>query len=257
MSITELKFDIDRTSKNPLWLQIRDELYNCLILDELKPGQLIPNEKTLVELFGVSIGTIRKAVGVLEKEGFLIRKQGLGTFVYQHDNNNFLFEYFHYLPNGSDEKQHPNVEFVSFDTKKATKAEAAVLGISPGSPVFQIYNKLGLNKKFCIIDKIVIPQSKFPGLTEDIFKGRRNTVYNLYQNKFNIFITNCSEKLKAISSDEKISNLLNIPLNEPILKINRVAETYNNKTIELRTSYVHTSDIDYVQSQKSTLVEKI
>ena len=78
MSITDLKFDIDRDSKTPLWLQIRNELFNCLYRDELRPGQLIPNEKTLVELFNVSIGTIRKAVGMLEKEGFLIRKQGLG-----------------------------------------------------------------------------------------------------------------------------------------------------------------------------------
>ena len=51
MSITDLKFDIDRNSKTPMWLQIRNELFNCLYLDELRPGQLIPNEKTLVELF--------------------------------------------------------------------------------------------------------------------------------------------------------------------------------------------------------------
>ena len=257
MSITDQKFDIDRESKTPLWLQIRNELYNCLYRDELRPGQLIPNEKTLVQLFDVSIGTIRKAVGVLEKEGFLIRKQGLGTFVFQHDKSSFLFEYFHFALNGSNVKQSPNVEFISFATKKATKSEANEFGISAGSPVFQIYNKLGLNKKFYIIDKIVIPQSKFPGLTEEIFKGRGNTVYNLYQNKFNIFITNCSEKLKAISADEKISKLLNIPLNDPILKVDRVGQTYNNETIELRTSYVHTSDIDYIQSQNSTFGEAI
>ena len=110
MSITDLKFEIDRDSKTPLWLQIRNELFNCLYRDELRPGQLIPNEKTLVELFNVSIGTIRKAVGMLEKEGFLIRKQGLGTFVFQHDNSSFLFEYFHFALNGSDEKQSPVVE---------------------------------------------------------------------------------------------------------------------------------------------------
>ena len=46
MSITDLKFEIDRESKTPLWLQIRNELFNCLYRDELRPGQLIPNEKT-------------------------------------------------------------------------------------------------------------------------------------------------------------------------------------------------------------------
>jgi GntR family transcriptional regulator len=255
MSITDLKFDIDRNSKTPMWLQIRNELFNCLYLDELRPGQLIPNEKTLVELFNVSIGTIRKAIGVLEKEGILIRKQGLGTFVFQHDKNSFLFEYFHFALNGSEEKKNPNVELISFTTKKSNKSESKALKIPEGSNIYHIYNKLGLNKKFYIVDKIVISHAKFPSLTEEMFRNRTNTIYNLYQNKFNIFITNCSEKIKAISSNERISNLLNIELNSPILKIDRIGHTYHNEIIELRTSYVHTSDIEYIQSQNSMFGE--
>ena len=175
MSITDLKFEIDRDSKTPMWLQIRNELFNCLYRDELRPGQLIPNEKTLVELFNVSIGTIRKAIGVLEKEGILIRKQGLGTFVFQHDNNSFLFEYFHFGLNGSEEKKSPDVEMISFGVKKANKAESEALKIPSGGNVLQIYNKLGLNNKFYIVDKIVISQAKFPSLTEEMFKNRTNT----------------------------------------------------------------------------------
>ena len=89
MSLKDLKFSIDPNTKTPMWLQIRNELFDCLYKDILRPGQLIPNEKTLVEIFNVSIGTIRKAIGALEKEGILIRKQGLGTFVCQHDDPEF------------------------------------------------------------------------------------------------------------------------------------------------------------------------
>ena len=252
MSITDLQFNIDRDSKTPMWLQIRNELFNCLYRDELRPGQLIPNEKTLVDLFNVSIGTVRKAVGALEKEGFLIRKQGLGTFVFQHDKSTFHFAYFHFALNGTDEISYPEVEFISFETKKATKYEAKILNISPGSNVYQIFNKLGINKKNYIVDRIVISQAKFPMLTEEIFKNRTNTIYNLYQNKFNIFITNCSEKLKATSADKTVSALLNVKLDSPILRIERIGQTYHNETIELRTSFVHTDDIDYVNTQNST-----
>ena len=96
MSLTDLKFKIDPNIKTPMWLQIRNELFDCLYKDILRPGQLIPNEKTLVEIFNVSIGTIRKAIGALEKEGILIRKQGLGTFVCQHDDQSFLFKFFQF-----------------------------------------------------------------------------------------------------------------------------------------------------------------
>ena len=59
MSITDLTFNVDKDSKTPMWLQIRNELFNFLYRDELRPGQLIPNEKTLVELFNFLIGTVR------------------------------------------------------------------------------------------------------------------------------------------------------------------------------------------------------
>jgi GntR family transcriptional regulator len=41
-------------------------------------------------------------------------------------------------------------------------------------------------------------------------------------------------------------------LDSPILRIERIGQTYHNETIELRTSFVHTSDIDYVNTQNST-----
>ena len=76
MSITDLKFEIDRDSKTPLWLQIRNELFNCLYRDELRPGQLIPNEKTLVELFNVSIGPTK---GNIEGGLTTIEEKALGN----------------------------------------------------------------------------------------------------------------------------------------------------------------------------------
>jgi GntR family transcriptional regulator len=45
MSITDLKFDIDRESKTPLWLQIRNELFNCLYRDELRLVSSFPMKK--------------------------------------------------------------------------------------------------------------------------------------------------------------------------------------------------------------------
>ena len=70
MSITDLKFEIDRESKTPLWLQIRNELFNCLYRDELRPGQLIPNEKTLVELSMFQLEPFAKQLVCLKKRAF-------------------------------------------------------------------------------------------------------------------------------------------------------------------------------------------
>jgi GntR family transcriptional regulator len=56
----------------------------------------LPTEPDLARQLGVSRGTLRQAMGVLEQEGLLSRRQGLGTFVVQHTarlrnvlNNNY------------------------------------------------------------------------------------------------------------------------------------------------------------------------
>ena len=46
-----------------------------------KPGEQIPTEPQLCEMFGVSRITVRKAIDNLAKEGWLLRQQGRGTFV--------------------------------------------------------------------------------------------------------------------------------------------------------------------------------
>ena len=44
-------------------------------------GQRMANERSLAERFGISRGTIRHALGILENERLIVREQGRGTFV--------------------------------------------------------------------------------------------------------------------------------------------------------------------------------
>ena len=46
-----------------------------------KQGEAIPNELELADLFGVSQGTVRRALHELVSQGVLLRRQGKGTFV--------------------------------------------------------------------------------------------------------------------------------------------------------------------------------
>jgi GntR family transcriptional regulator len=88
-----------------------------------------------------------------------------------------------------------------------------------------------------------------------MYVNRNNTIYNLYQNKFNIFITDCSEKIRTVAASEETAKILDIDINTPLLRIDRIGYTYHNEIVEIRTSYVHTSDIDYVRPQFSALGE--
>jgi len=68
----------------PLWRQIRARIVRDLESAAWKPGEAIPSELDLAARFGVSQGTVRRAIDALADENLLVRRQGKGTFVATH-----------------------------------------------------------------------------------------------------------------------------------------------------------------------------
>ena len=60
---------------------VRDGLRRAVITGGYEPGSKLPNEDALADRFAVSRATIREAVRGLVEEGYLVRRQGSGTFV--------------------------------------------------------------------------------------------------------------------------------------------------------------------------------
>ena len=55
--------------------------------------------------------------------------------------------------------------------------------------------------------------------------------------------------------DKKISQMLGIEMGTPILKIERLGYTYHDEIVELRTSYVNTTEVEYIREQYSLVGE--
>jgi DNA-binding GntR family transcriptional regulator len=60
---------------------VRSELRRAIIEGEFPPGSKLPNEETLCTRFSVSRITLREAVRGLIEDGYVVRRQGAGTFV--------------------------------------------------------------------------------------------------------------------------------------------------------------------------------
>lgn len=71
---------VERSSPLPAWAQVDADLRRIIERD-LEVGDKLPNERELAQLYDVSRITIRQALGGLESDGFLERRQGAGTFV--------------------------------------------------------------------------------------------------------------------------------------------------------------------------------
>ena len=74
-------FKINRQEKTPLYDLIEQNLRENILRGQLKLGEAVPSEWELADLYGVSRLTVRTALDNLTRQGWLIRRHGVGTFV--------------------------------------------------------------------------------------------------------------------------------------------------------------------------------
>jgi GntR family transcriptional regulator len=228
----------------PLYREVKHKLMESLRGGEWKAGEMIPAEKRLCERYGVSVGTLRKAVDELTAENILIRHQGRGTFVASHSQDRYMFGFFHICPK-TGHKEYPQVEFISMTREKADADAARRLGIGKGSKVLRIVNRLSLGGKPVIVDSIVLPERFFGGMTEEQIRDRRTTLYQLYQDSFDVAVLRTEERLDAEGANAEVAELLSIDQGTPLLHIVRRALSFRDEVVELRHSWVITTDHEY------------
>lgn len=68
-------------AKAPKYHRIASEIRSQVRSGHYQPGERLPAETALAERFGVSVLTLRQAIGVLRAEGVLESRHGVGTFV--------------------------------------------------------------------------------------------------------------------------------------------------------------------------------
>ena len=76
-----MKIIISNSSAVPIYEQIKSQIINQIITDELKSGDAIPSIRTLASDIKISVMTRKKAYDELENEGYIRSVQGKGTFV--------------------------------------------------------------------------------------------------------------------------------------------------------------------------------
>ena len=227
-----------------LYVQVRTRILEAMRAGEWRPGETIPPEKKLCERFGVSIGTLRKAVDELTTAGMLIRRQGRGTYVAKHSHDRYLFFFFHLV--GQDgHKEYPEVEFASLKSAKADEYAAQSLDLKKGDALWHLTNRLSLQGEIVSLDEIYLPKQAFSTLTEDRLRVRQTTLYQMYQDEFGLTVMRAAERVRAVVATSDQARRLKVKTGTPLLQIVRIAYTIDDRPVELRYSYVQTDHCEY------------
>ena len=76
-----MKIIISNSSAVPIYQQIKNAFINQIIGGELEENESIPSIRSLAQEIRISVMTIKKAYDELEQEGYIVTRQGKGSFV--------------------------------------------------------------------------------------------------------------------------------------------------------------------------------
>ncbi len=81
-----MRIIITNTSGKPIYEQIKEQIKEAIVSDELREGDLLPSIRQLASDLKISVITTTRAYTDLEQEGFIAVQQGKGCFVLPKDS---------------------------------------------------------------------------------------------------------------------------------------------------------------------------
>lgn len=245
MPLTGDTAEILSTGTGPLYMQVRKIMIDRIGSGQWKPGAPLPSETSLAKEFEVSHGTVRKAVDSLVAQKLVVRHQGRGTYVTKHSRQRSLFYFFH-IVNEQNEKELPNSKVISLVKERATAEQVRRLDLKQRSYVYDLLRVRYLESRPTLLERIILPSELFPVFELPIGVEMSEELYVYYEQNFGVSIARAEDRLSAVASDEVAAEHLKIRLNEPLLKIERIAYTLDNKPVEWRTGFCSSNNHKYL-----------
>ena len=253
-SVFELCMAIDsiltlpsRPRFSPLYQQVKESLIARLGRGDWAPGASLPSEIDLALEFGVSQGTVRKAIDVLAAENLLIRRQGRGTFVSTHAESVAQFRFLRIRPDDGDPKQ-PESHVLSVTKVRPPVEIVAQLQLKPNEPVFVVRRLLSFDGQATVFDEIWLSATRFKGLSLDRINAYKGPLYGLFESEFKTRMVRCEEQLRALPAEPDEAQALGIGVGEPVLVVARVSYGYDDEPVEVRKGYCLTHKYHYINS---------
>jgi GntR family transcriptional regulator len=224
-----------------LYIQIRNELARRIASDEYPPGALLPNEFALAQEMRVSVGTVRKAVELLNAERLVIRSQGRGTIVADRQSADYRSK-FDRIRNPDGTPIAWRLREIGRETRAATEAERQQLQLGRDQRVIAIRRAREVGGESVKTEYSRLPFDIFGDIAGlDITE---TVIENLCVLR-GVSISASDERISISAAIEEQALEFGIPVGAPLLRMERRIYDAADRPIEWRIAYCHLGDRRY------------
>ena len=217
----------------PLYLQVRDAIIERIGKGEWKPGTAIPNEVDLAREFGISSGTMRKALDLLEVERAVTRQQGRGTYVTDHSSDAHLSRYWR-IGRVDEARAAEDSKTIEIVQAPANVEESRRLRLQPSDEVFRVRGVCSNGTLPFMVEEASLPAALFPGLLDK--KGAPHRIANLAQ-EHGILLGKAEECISIRNAPASVAEALRIAPDTPVMRLDRIIRMLDGQPIEWRIAH--------------------
>jgi GntR family transcriptional regulator len=222
----------------PLYLQVRDALVDRIKKGEFPSGGVLPSEIDLHTQLAVSLGTLRKALGVLEAENLIVREPGRGTFVGSHQARKSV-DRFNPIRAADGSPIIGEVKTGKVKVGPAKEQERLALSLDEGDQVARFHRIRFLGRRPFAYECVCLPDRCFPGLA--LRSQPANELEELAQ-AWGLLVARAEAKVRAMPAPPSAATALSLRPSVIVLSMERLAFDTDDQPIEMMTAYLNLAD---------------
>ncbi|MGL5436763.1 MAG: GntR family transcriptional regulator [Lachnospiraceae bacterium] len=216
---------------SPKYIAVYNQIRSEIFASKYEAGSFLPPEGELIDKYGVSRTTIRRAVNMLKVEGLVDVQQGRGTEVLPVTMFDTSYNFFSIKSSASvtsrftiEGKYNTSSQGAIIDIIPAELKIAKALNVPPGTDVYRLQRvKLINDEVFCYVTSYVLT-TLAPDLEQ--YSGQIYFLYKFLVDHYNISYEYGQDIISADIAGFVESRLLNIKMGAPLLIFKRI--TYSN-----------------------------
>ena len=208
-----------RSERKTLTEVAQQELRKAITGGTFRPGSQLPTEAELCEMLGVSRTVVREALRVLEDDGLVARRHGVGTFVRNHPilkNLNFNFGITEMIESAG---LKAGTSHLAIQKETADQEKADQLRVPIGTPLITVERVRTANGRPVVYSLDTLTESLIQQAGFDPKLLRTESIYNILQTSLGQVIEYGIARLLPVAAPRNVADKLQLPSNALTLYI--------------------------------------
>ena len=200
-----------RAEKKTLTEIAEQELRHAISRGTFRPGTQLPTEAELCQMLGVSRTVVREALRVLEEDGLVTRRHGVGTFVRDHPiikNLNFNFGITEMIESAG---LISGTSYLAIRSESADQEIAEQLRVALGTPLVTVERVRTADGRPVVYSLDTLPESVLQRAQFDPQLFLTKSIYNIIQTSLGQVIEYGIARLLPVTGPDFVTEKLALP----------------------------------------------